>query len=167
MRPIPEFKSEDEEREFWATHDSTDYVDWSRARRLVLPNLPPAAKATFRGLPMALFRDIVGATFRPKTKLVNLMVFSDDPFGDIQVTPIGDIADIEPGSWIFLMYVIEDSSTKGTKMGSVQLLFDSTGQVVEVLGQDLLDAPLERQLIDVAKDGLSVVMQHCLAARAT
>jgi len=29
-RVIPEFKSETEEQEFWATHDSTDYVDWSR-----------------------------------------------------------------------------------------------------------------------------------------
>ncbi len=167
MKSIPEFKSEDEERAFWATHDSTDYVDWSKARRLVLPNLQLAAKATFRGLPMALFREIVGATFRPKTKLVNLMVFSDDPFGETQRTPIEDIADIEPGSWIFLLYEIEDPSTKGTSMGSVQILFDSTGQVVEVLGQDLINAPLERQLIDVTKDGLSVVMQHCIAASNT
>lgn len=31
LKPIPEFKSEDEEREFWATHDSAEYVDWSEA----------------------------------------------------------------------------------------------------------------------------------------
>jgi hypothetical protein len=31
-KPIPKFESEDQEREFWATHDSTEYVDWSRAR---------------------------------------------------------------------------------------------------------------------------------------
>ena len=29
-KPIPKFDSEDEEREFWATHDSTDYVDVER-----------------------------------------------------------------------------------------------------------------------------------------
>ena len=31
LKPIPEFKTEDEEREFWASHDSTDYIDWSKA----------------------------------------------------------------------------------------------------------------------------------------
>ena len=39
LKPIPEFKNEDEEREFWSTHDSTDYVDWSKARRVIFPNL--------------------------------------------------------------------------------------------------------------------------------
>lgn len=37
--PIPPFSTEDEEREFWATADSTDHVDWSRARRMKLPRL--------------------------------------------------------------------------------------------------------------------------------
>jgi hypothetical protein len=32
MKPIPTFETEDQEREFWATHDSTDYVDWKRAK---------------------------------------------------------------------------------------------------------------------------------------
>lgn len=32
LQPIPRFVSEDEERELWATHDSTDHVDWSRAQ---------------------------------------------------------------------------------------------------------------------------------------
>jgi hypothetical protein len=32
LKPIPKFESEDEEREFWATHDSTEHVDWSRAQ---------------------------------------------------------------------------------------------------------------------------------------
>ena len=37
LKPIPKFDSEDEEREFWATHDSADHVDWSRAKRAVFP----------------------------------------------------------------------------------------------------------------------------------
>ena len=37
----PRFNSEDEEREFWAKEDSTRYVDWSRAKRVILPNLKP------------------------------------------------------------------------------------------------------------------------------
>jgi len=31
LKPIPRFKNEAEEAEFWATHDSTEYLDWSKA----------------------------------------------------------------------------------------------------------------------------------------
>ena len=41
-RPIPEFANEDEEREFWATQDSTDYVDWRQGQRTIFPNLKPS-----------------------------------------------------------------------------------------------------------------------------
>ena len=43
-KKIPKFKSEDEEREFWATRDSGAYVDWKKARRIVLPELKPSLK---------------------------------------------------------------------------------------------------------------------------
>ncbi len=39
FKKIPNFKTEDEERKFWDTHDSTDYVDWSKARHVIFPNL--------------------------------------------------------------------------------------------------------------------------------
>ena len=39
LREIPKFKTEDDEREFWATHDSTDYFDWDKAEFVVFPNL--------------------------------------------------------------------------------------------------------------------------------
>jgi len=35
LKSIPKFKTEAEERRFWETHDSTDYVDWSKGQRLV------------------------------------------------------------------------------------------------------------------------------------
>lgn len=38
-KAIPQFKNEDEERKFWATHDSTDYIDWSKSKRVIFPNL--------------------------------------------------------------------------------------------------------------------------------
>lgn len=38
LKTIPKFKNEDQEAEFWATHDSTDYIDWSKA--LVNPAFP-------------------------------------------------------------------------------------------------------------------------------
>ena len=41
-KPNPLFDSEDEEREFWATHDSTDYVDQSKAERVEMPKLKPS-----------------------------------------------------------------------------------------------------------------------------
>lgn len=39
LKPIPDFASEDEERAFWETHDSTEYVDWDNAQLVVFPNL--------------------------------------------------------------------------------------------------------------------------------
>jgi hypothetical protein len=38
-KSIPKFRSEAEERLFWETHDSSDYVDWSKAKRVRFPNL--------------------------------------------------------------------------------------------------------------------------------
>ena len=39
LKPIPYFETEAEERAWWESHDSTDYVDWSKARRARFPNL--------------------------------------------------------------------------------------------------------------------------------
>ena len=43
-KSIPMFHNEDEEREFWAEHDSADYVDWSKAKRLTLSKLKPSTE---------------------------------------------------------------------------------------------------------------------------
>jgi predicted DNA binding CopG/RHH family protein len=48
---LPAFASEDEERDFWAGHDSADYVDWSRAERVILPNLKPSTRTISLRLP--------------------------------------------------------------------------------------------------------------------
>lgn len=57
-KPIPSFKSEAEERAFWETHDSTEYVDWSRAERVRLPSLKPSTKAISLRLPLDLLERI-------------------------------------------------------------------------------------------------------------
>ena len=44
LKPMPKFKNEEEEREFWATHDSADYVDWRKAEKVIFPKLKPATK---------------------------------------------------------------------------------------------------------------------------
>jgi len=54
-KKIPEFETEAEEREFWQTHDSSDYVDWSKAKPASFPNLKPSTKAISLRLPVALF----------------------------------------------------------------------------------------------------------------
>lgn len=51
MKKIPEFKDEDQEREFWADQDSTEYVDWSKARQVAFPNLKPSVKSISLRLP--------------------------------------------------------------------------------------------------------------------
>ena len=47
----PRFKTEDVEREFWASHDSTDYIDWHKGKRTILPNLKPSSQTISLRLP--------------------------------------------------------------------------------------------------------------------
>lgn len=54
LKKIPKFKSEKEEREFWQTHDSTEYVDWSKAVRASFPNLKLTSKPVTVRLPQVL-----------------------------------------------------------------------------------------------------------------
>ena len=57
-RKIPEFASEAEERSFWEAHDSVDYVDWSKAKKVRLPNLKPSTKTISLRLPEAMLERI-------------------------------------------------------------------------------------------------------------
>jgi predicted DNA binding CopG/RHH family protein len=54
LKKMPEFKSEAEERAFWETHDSSDYIDWRRARPASLPNLKPSTRTISLRLPESL-----------------------------------------------------------------------------------------------------------------
>jgi predicted DNA binding CopG/RHH family protein len=58
LKAIPNFKTDDEEREFWSTHDSTKYVDWSKAEKVVFPNLKPSTESISLRLPQALLARI-------------------------------------------------------------------------------------------------------------
>ena len=60
-KKIPRFESEAQERAFWESHDSTDYVDWSHARRAVSPNLKPTSKTISLRLPQHLLDSIKAA----------------------------------------------------------------------------------------------------------
>ncbi len=58
LKEIPIFKSEDEEREFWTTHDSTEYVDWDKAETVVLPKLKPSTKTISLRLPELMLNEL-------------------------------------------------------------------------------------------------------------
>ena len=57
-KPVPAFKTEAEERAFWETHDSSDYIDWSKAESVRLPNLKPSSTSISLRLPNALLERI-------------------------------------------------------------------------------------------------------------
>jgi predicted DNA binding CopG/RHH family protein len=57
-KAVPDFKTEAEERAFWERHDSSDYVDWSKAEHVRLPNLKPTTKTISLRLPVGLLERI-------------------------------------------------------------------------------------------------------------
>ena len=57
-KKISRFKNEDEEREFWSRHDSTDYIDWDKAKKVVLPNLKPSVKTISIRLPEMMLEEL-------------------------------------------------------------------------------------------------------------
>lgn len=53
-KKTPEFKTEAEERVFWESHDSSDYIDWNKARPVTFPNIKPSTKTISLRLPEGL-----------------------------------------------------------------------------------------------------------------
>ena len=58
LKKIPKFKSEDEEFEFWSTHDSTEYLDLSKAKRMCFPNQKPSSRSVPIRFPIPLLERI-------------------------------------------------------------------------------------------------------------
>ena len=57
-KPIPRFASEDDEREFWAITDASEYFDASSARRVVFPNLKPSTATISLRLPQGMLNEL-------------------------------------------------------------------------------------------------------------
>ena len=57
-KKLPEFKNEDDEREFWATADSTKYLDWKSGKRKKLVYLKPSLKTISLRLPVSMIEDL-------------------------------------------------------------------------------------------------------------
>jgi predicted DNA binding CopG/RHH family protein len=54
LKTVPVFATEAQERAFWETHNSADYLDWAQAHRVALPNLKPSTKTISLRLPQHL-----------------------------------------------------------------------------------------------------------------
>ncbi len=57
-KSIPKFSSEEEERSFWESRDSSDFVDWNQAKRVRFPRLKPSTQAISLRLPVSLLERI-------------------------------------------------------------------------------------------------------------
>ncbi len=58
FKTIPNFKNEDEERDFWAKVDTSEYFDWSKMRHVNFPNLKFSTETISLRVPLGLLDDI-------------------------------------------------------------------------------------------------------------
>jgi predicted DNA binding CopG/RHH family protein len=58
LKEIPTFKNEEEEREFWASHDSTEYINWDEAEAIILPKLKPSTRTISLRLPELMLNEL-------------------------------------------------------------------------------------------------------------
>lgn len=58
LKKTPKFKSEQDEARFWEKHDSTEYVDYSKAKRVLFPNLKPSTRTISIRLPESLIEHL-------------------------------------------------------------------------------------------------------------
>lgn len=61
LKAIPSFETGAAEREFWNTHDATEYLDLSKAERVTLPHLKPSSESISLRLPSHLLAGIKNA----------------------------------------------------------------------------------------------------------
>lgn len=57
-KPIPRFRTENEERKFWARHDTVDYFDWGKAARASFPRLKPSTATISLRLPASMLEEL-------------------------------------------------------------------------------------------------------------
>ena len=57
-KKLPDFKTEDEERKFWAAADSTEYIDWQSGKRTKFVQLKPSLRTISLRLPVSMIEDL-------------------------------------------------------------------------------------------------------------
>lgn len=58
LKKLPKFKDEKEEVEFWATHDSTEYINYSKAKKAIFPNMKPTIRTISIRLPESMIEHL-------------------------------------------------------------------------------------------------------------
>ncbi len=58
LKKLPKFKDEKEKVEFWATHDSTEYINYSKAKKAIFPNLKPTIRTISIRLPESMIEHL-------------------------------------------------------------------------------------------------------------
>ena len=77
LKLIPKFKNEDEEREFWDTHDLTDYFDMSKAEEVIFSNLKPTTESISLRLPgylLARIKELANSRDVPYQSLMKIFL---------------------------------------------------------------------------------------------
>ncbi len=77
LKLIPKFKNEDRERDFWDSHDLTDYFDVSKAQRVIFPNLRPSTETISLRLPqylLARIKELANSKDVPYQSLIKIFL---------------------------------------------------------------------------------------------
>lgn len=77
LKKIPRFASEDEERQFWATADTSEYFDWDQAEEVIFPNLKPSTETISLRLPkylLARIKEIANSEDVPYQSLMKIFL---------------------------------------------------------------------------------------------
>lgn len=77
FKSIPKFKNEDEERDFWAKADSSEYFDWSKAEEVIFPNLKPSTEHISLRLPeylLARIKELANKKDVPYQSLIKIFL---------------------------------------------------------------------------------------------
>ena len=77
LQAIPKFKTEDEERKFWSKADSTDYIDWTKAKRVSFPKLKPSTTTISIRIPEHLIeglKDLANKRDVPYQSLIKIIL---------------------------------------------------------------------------------------------
>ena len=73
LKKIPKFNTETAERQFWQVNDSTDFLDWGRAKTAVFPNLKPSSETISLRLPVSLLAELKSLANRQDVPYQSLM----------------------------------------------------------------------------------------------
>ena len=72
-KKLPKFKSEKAEQRFWATHDSSEYLPWEKARRVTFSNLAPSVKNISIRLPASMLDELKALAHKKDVPYQSLM----------------------------------------------------------------------------------------------